>query len=65
VTVADIFVDNPSFFQNFDTAADQDLRAMQLAPGQPDTTEGVFTVSDPIVPDKLTSDRLGHFDPVL
>jgi hypothetical protein len=63
VTVADIFVDNPSFFQNFDTAADQDLRAMQLAPGQPDTAEGVFTVSDPIVPDKLTSDRIGHFDP--
>lgn len=61
--MADVFVDNPSFFQNFDTAADTDLRAMQLAPGQPDTTEGVFTVSDPIVPDKITSDRLGHFDP--
>lgn len=61
--MADVFVDNPSFFQNFDTAADQDLKAMQLAPGQPDTTEGVFTASDPIVPDKLTSDRLAHFDP--
>lgn len=61
--MADVFVDNPSFFQNFDTAADQDLRTMQLAPGQPDTTEGVFSVSDPIVPDKLTSDRLAHFDP--
>lgn len=61
--MADVFVDNPSFFQNFDTAADADLRSMQLAPGQPDTTEGVFTVSDPVVPDKIASDRLGHFDP--
>jgi hypothetical protein len=61
--MADVFVDNPSFFQNFDTAADVDLRSMQLAPGQPDTSEGVFTVSDPIVPDKIASDRLAHFDP--
>lgn len=63
--MADQFIDNPSFFENFDTAADQDLRTMQLAPGQPDVAEGVFEVSDPIVPDKLTSDRLGHFDPAI
>lgn len=61
--MADIVVENPSFFQNFDAAAAADLMSMQLAPGQPDTTEGVFTVSDPIVPDRITSERLAHFDP--
>lgn len=61
--MADVFVDNPSFFQNFDSSAAADLMSMQLAPGQPDTGEGIFTASDPIVADKLTSDRLGHFDP--
>lgn len=61
--MVDTFVENPSFFENFDTAADQDLLSMQLAPGQPGTSEGMFTVSDPIVPDKITSERLGHFDP--
>jgi hypothetical protein len=59
------FIDNPSFFANFDAAADQDLLTMQLAAGQPDVTEGIFTASDPIVPDKVTSDRLAHFDPTI
>jgi hypothetical protein len=61
--MADIFVENPSFFQNFDTAAATDLLTTQLAAGQPDVAEGIFTVSDPIVPDTIASDRLGHFDP--
>lgn len=61
--MADFFVENPSFFEDFDVAADQDLKSLQLAPGQPDVAEGIFTASDPIVPDKVTADRLGHFDP--
>lgn len=63
--MAGTWIDNPSFFESFDTAADQSLLAQQLAPGQPDVAEGVFTVSDPLVPDKLTSSRLSHFDPTL
>lgn len=63
--MADIFVENPSFFQSFDTAADQDLKSLQLAPGQPDIGQGVFDASDPIVPDRRVADRLGHLDPAI
>lgn len=63
--MAGTWIDNPSFFEAFDTAADQSLKAVQLTPGQPDVAQGVFDASDPIVPDRITSARLSHFDPSL
>lgn len=58
-----VFSENPSFFENFSTVAAQDLMTLQLTSGQPESTQGVFTVSDPIVPDRKVIDRLGHMDP--
>lgn len=61
--MANQFVENPGFFDSFTSSATKDLMSLQLAPGQPQVTSGVLTVSDPIVPDRLVSDRLGHMDP--
>jgi hypothetical protein len=63
--MAGTWIDNPSFFQSFDSDATKSLLSQQLTPGQPDVSQGVFQVSDPIVPDRLTSSRLSHLDPTL
>lgn len=52
-----------SFFDSFSSAVAQDLLTLQLTAGQPEPTEGVNRVSDPIVPDRVVRDRLSHFDP--
>jgi hypothetical protein len=61
--MADTFSENPSFFENFATTAAQDLLSLQLTTGSPNVSQGVFTVSDPIVPDRKVIDRLSHMDP--
>jgi hypothetical protein len=58
-----LFSEVPSFFENFTTLASQDLMSLQLSTSGPQASAGTITVSDPIVPDKLVSDRLGHLDP--
>jgi hypothetical protein len=58
-----IFSEIPSFFENFTTTAAQDLMSLQLATNVPQVSAGTVTVSDPIVPDKIVADRLGHMDP--
>lgn len=52
-----------SFFDSFSSAVAQDLMTLQLTAGQPEPTDGISTVSDPIVPDTIVRERLGHFDP--
>lgn len=59
------FSENPSFFDNFASTATSDLLTMQLAAGQPETSAGIITVTDPIAPDRHLTDRLGHFDPTI
>lgn len=58
-----IFSEIPSFFENFTSAAAQDLMSLQVATNTPQISAGTITVSDPIVPDKIVMDRLGHMDP--
>ena len=52
-----------SFFDSFSSAVAQDLMTLQLTAGQPEPTNGISVVSDPIVPDRLIRERLSHFDP--
>lgn len=60
----EIFANIPSFFENFATAAaGEDLMSLQLSTNGPQISSGTVTVTDPIVPDKLVMDRLGHMDP--
>lgn len=59
------FDNTRSFFESFSTAAAQDLMTLQLAAGSPEPTTGISTVSDPVIPDRLVRDRLGHFDPAI
>jgi hypothetical protein len=58
-----LFANVPSFFESFTSSAAQDLMSMQLGTNQPQISQGVITVSDPIVPDRRVMDRLGHMDP--
>lgn len=57
------FSNTASFFETFSSAAAQDLMTTQLAAGSPEPTNSVMTVTDGIVPDRVTSDRLSNFDP--
>lgn len=57
------FMNVPSFFDDLSQAVREDLMTSQLAPNQPEPTQGVFTTSDPILSDRLVSERLAHFDP--
>lgn len=57
------FSNTPSFFETFSSAAAQDLMTTQLAAGSPEPSSGVMTVTDGIVPDRVTRDRLSNFDP--
>ena len=59
------FDNTQSFFDSFSTAAAQDLLTLQLAAGSPEPTQGVNTVSDPVIPDRIVRDRLNHFDPAI
>lgn len=59
------FDNNRSFFEEIASAVSQDLMTLQLAAGSPEPTEGINTVSDPVIPDRLVRDRLGHFDPAI
>lgn len=59
------FMNIPSFFDSLPQAAAEDLMTQQLAPNQPEPGQGVFTTSDPVLPDRVVQDRLGHFDPDL
>lgn len=60
----DIFTNIPSFFENFATnAAGADLMSLQMATNNPQISSGTITVTDPIVPDRIVADRLGHMDP--
>lgn len=58
-----LFSEIPSFFENFSSAAAQDLMTLQVATNTPQVSAGTITVTDPIVPDRLVMDRLGHMDP--
>lgn len=55
----------PSLFQTFSSAAAQDLMSLQLAAGGLEPAGGVTTVTNPIVPDQLVSNRLSNFDPTI
>lgn len=55
----------PSLFQTFSSAAASDLLTLQLSAGQLEPAGGVTTVTNPIVPDRLVSDRLSNFDPTI
>jgi hypothetical protein len=57
------FSNTPSFFETFSSAAAQDLMTTQLAAGSPEPSSGIMTVTDGIVPDRVTRDRLSNFDP--
>jgi hypothetical protein len=59
------FDNTRSFFDTFSSAAAQDLRTLQLTAGSPEPTDGIGTVTDPVIPDRLISDRLSHFDPAI
>lgn len=61
--MANQFIEDPSFFSNFNSAAASDLMTQQLQAGQPEVSQGTLTISDPILPDRLVADRLGHMDP--
>lgn len=63
--MVDTFAENPSFFDSMRSSAATDLLTLQLTAGQPESATGTAIVSDPIVPDRATRDRLGHFDPTL
>lgn len=63
--MANQFIENPSFFDGFNSAAAADLLTLQLQQGQPEISTGVLTVTNPIVPDRLVADRLGHMDPAI
>jgi hypothetical protein len=60
--VAD-FMNVPSFFDNLSKAVREDIMTTQLAPNQPEPRQGIFTTSDPVLPDRLVSERLAHLDP--
>ena len=60
-----IFSEIPSFFENFTSAATQDLMSLQVSTNGPQVTNGTVTATDPIVPDKIVMDRLGHMDPAI
>jgi hypothetical protein len=57
------FMNVPSFFDDLSKAVSEDIMTRQLSPNQPEPTNGIFTTSDPVLPDRLVSDRLAHFDP--
>lgn len=57
------FMNVPSFFDDLSKAVAQDIMTSQLATNQPEPTQGLFTTSDPIIPDRIVAERLGHLDP--
>jgi hypothetical protein len=57
------FLNVPGFFDNLNQAVQEDIMTTQLATNQPEPTNGIFTTSDPILPDRAVVDRLTHFDP--
>lgn len=57
------FMNVPGFFDGFSQAVQEDLMTSQLAANQPEPRQGIFTTSDPLLPDRLVADRLAHFDP--
>lgn len=59
------FMNVPSFFSDLSQAAAQDIMTSQLATNQPEPTQGIFTSSDPILPDRIVAERLNHLDPDL
>lgn len=61
--MAEFNPNSKSFFDSFSSAVAQDLMTLQLTAGQPEPTDGISTVSDPVIPDTIVRERLGHFDP--
>lgn len=57
------FMNVPSFFSDLSQAAAQDIMTSQLATNQPEPGQGIFTTSDPIIPDRIVAERLRHLDP--
>ena len=53
----------PRFFDDFSKSVEEDIMTTQLAANQPEPKNGIFTTSDPLLPDRVLEDRLGHFDP--
>jgi hypothetical protein len=58
-----LFTNDGDFYSKLRASATQDLMSLQMAPGLED--ENTTTVTDPILPDRLVTDRLGHMDPEL
>jgi hypothetical protein len=55
----------PSFFVQQQTDPDDtDLLSAQVDPSQPEV-EGLTSVTDPVIPDRVILDRLTHLDPTL
>lgn len=53
----------PNFFDSFATSVPTDLMTTQLAADQLELASGVFTTTDPIIPDTTVAYRLRHLDP--
>lgn len=62
--MADFFTNNPSFIDRVSNAAHQDLMNLQMSTATPQVA-GITTATDPLLPDRTVTDRLGHLDPTI